>query len=102
MGGGVGVALLPALETRERVVLVAGATDLDQRVLALGRLNARRFRALFPVVRRPRRVAEALLLEELEEWIERTYCVVDAGVAVANLFEALLHRGEREVSRVAI
>src|SRR5262245_37146057 len=115
------MALLPALETGERVVLSAGAGDLDQGVLRcappwrtalgrrvatrLGRLDARRLALLLPVVRRPRRVAQPFLLvsrREIEERFQRSRVFVDRRVPVADRREAAGHGREREVMGVAV
>src|SRR3954463_15092936 len=88
MPGGLGMAFLPALETGERLLLLLRAADFDQRqFLALGRLHARRLPALLAVVRRPRRVALAMLFKQFEQRLERSGLLVDTRVAVADLLE---------------
>ena len=82
-----GVARLPALEPGERVLLAPRAADLDQRMLRRARAVDGCTRGgspcLLPVVRRPRRVAQALALvprRQLEQRLERAGVVVDARV----------------------
>ena len=52
-------------------------------------------------MRGPRRVAEALLVEQLEA-LDGARLVVDAGMPVADFLEALRHGGEGEVGGVAV
>ena len=63
MRSGFWMPRLPSLHAGERVRLPAGAGDLDQRMLgrpAARRLDPRRFAFLLAIVRRPRRIAEAI------------------------------------------
>ena len=65
MGGRLGMARLPALEPGQRVLLVPGAPDLDERVLRRAAprwRHARGLIGLLPVVRRPGRVAQPIAL----------------------------------------
>src|SRR6476646_8113495 len=97
------MALLPALQARERIVLALRAADLDQRMLrraSSGGLHPGGLARLLLVVRRPGRVAEPLLFEQLEQRFERSRPIVDSLVEVAQLPEAPGHRREREVSRL--
>ena len=58
-----GMTRLPAFESGKRILLALRAADLDQRMLrrpAPGRLHARRFIGSFLVLRRPRRVTQAI------------------------------------------
>ena len=53
-------------------------------------------------MRRPRRIAQALLVEQLEQRLDGARLLVDAGMPVAELLEARRHGGEGEVGRVAV
>src|SRR5215470_5666722 len=98
------VAFFPALETGERCILVRRPANFDQRIFPPSLFELRRtcrwpplrgldacgLAGLFPVMRRPRRVALSfafLLGRELEQPLDRARMIVDAGVTVANLSE---------------
>ena len=107
MGGGLWMALAPALQTCECVVLLLRASDLDQRVLGdstLRWLHARRLACLLAVMRRPWGVAKALALVtrgQFQQCIERTRMLVDVSVPIAEFRESLWHCRQREVARIA-
>src|SRR5436190_5738484 len=64
--------------------------------------HARRLAGLLAVVRRPRRVPEAICFlpcRELEQRVERSRDLVDAGMAIADGREPRRHRRQREVAR---
>ena len=96
------MALLPALEPGERVFLALGAADLDHRQLGLGGLHPRRLACLLPIVWRPRRVAFALLLEQLEQRLERARLRIDPRMPIAQSLEPCGHRRQREIARLAV
>src|SRR4029453_13889132 len=118
MGRRLGMTRLPALEPRERVVLLARPADLDERLRALAARAGRRPTGALParrgpphrpprllgVVRRPGRIAEPvgfLLAGELEQCGERARMLVDRGVAVPELRDACGHRPQGEILRLA-
>src|SRR5688572_31786286 len=53
-------------------------------------------------MRRPRRVAEPLLLEEFQKRVQGTRLRIYAGVTVTELLEALGHGGKGEIGRIAV
>src|SRR5690349_16854486 len=97
----------PPREAGERVVLAVGSRDFNQRIArgaAAGWLGARRLSGLLPVMRRPRRVAEAFALmprREVEQTCKGAGGSVDRGVAVAEFCEAPRHCCEREIAGIA-
>jgi hypothetical protein len=65
VGGDIGMPRFPSLQPLERICLMPGASDLDERVrwLTASRgLHARGFAGLFSIMRRPGGVAETLAL----------------------------------------
>src|SRR5438128_2580334 len=117
VGGGPGMTRLPALEPGQRLLLLRGAADLDQRLrghapaarlrsaLPARGLDARRLARLFRVVRRPGRIAEArrfLPRRQLQQRLQRAGTPVDARVPVADGGEASGHRAPRGVLGLAL
>src|SRR2546423_673684 len=102
------MAGLPPLEAFKRGLLLEGPRNLDQwmhgHAPGARRLHARRLTGLFPVLRRPRRIAESLALvtrREVDQQIERTGASIDVRVRIADRREARRHGLHGEVGRVA-
>ena len=104
MRGGIGVALLPALKSCERVVFALCASDFYERAAGLPaprRLHPRGLSSLFSIVWRPRRIPQAvalLLRRELEQRFERAGVTINASMYIAESGEARWHRRQREVA----
>src|SRR5581483_6439171 len=104
MRGSLRMPRLPTLQARQRVFFVTRAPDLDERefLSALRGLHAWRLRRLPTVMRWPRRIAQALPLEQLEQAFERAGVLIDRGMQIAQLLEAGRHRSQREIRRIAV
>ena len=104
--GRVWVARLPPFELFERLFPSRRPSNLDQRVLWYAassrnrarsvrltrtrRLNSPWLAGLFPVLRRPGRVAKAFLLvscRQFEKCVERAWMLVDLRVPIADRLE---------------
>src|SRR5690242_15618567 len=101
------MTLAPSFETRQGVVFLLSATDLDERVLrhtSFRRLDPRRLVGLLLVMGWPRRVAKAFLLVtsgELEQGNQRRGVLIDRGVTVTDRRESRRHRRQCEIARLA-
>src|SRR5688572_14227410 len=94
--------LFPALQSCQRVFFSLRASYLHQRMLAFGGLNARRLGGLLAVMRRPWRIAQALVLEQFEKRFERAGMRIDRRMSIADFLEARRHGDQGEIARLAI
>src|SRR5262245_17870338 len=99
------VALLPALQPGQRMLLAFGASDFEQGMPggpAPGWLHTRRLARLLSEMGRPRGIPKTVALmssRQLEQTGERPHGAVDAFMAITQLIESTRHRGQGEVCR---